>query len=149
MIFSRSHTALLAMVIETGDLYTKSTTSRLVSKVELPKNLVTTPKSAQFNLTFRSRGDTFVDTEAIRQEIAAGRYDLTDPLSTDNQAAIEASSLSESDDASSKFLGSRFAARRFREGLRRAQLSMDCGNRIHQSGGSATDEVNSKRRYNP
>ena len=54
-------------------------------------------------------GDTFVDAEVIRQEIEAGRYDLTDPLSTNNQAAIEASSLSESSDFRRKYLRSRFA----------------------------------------
>ena len=56
-------------------------------------------------------GDTFVDTEIIRQEIAAGRYDLADPLSDDPEhlRAIEKSSLRESDDFKSKFIGSRLA----------------------------------------
>ena len=62
-----------------------------------------------FESDFSLSGETFVDTEAIRQEIAAGTYDLTDPLSTNNQAAIEASSLSEADESSEKYLGSRFA----------------------------------------
>ena len=56
-------------------------------------------------------GVTFVDAEIIRQEIAAGRYDLTDPLSKnpDHQEAIERSSLRENEDYGWKYLGSRFA----------------------------------------
>ena len=56
-------------------------------------------------------GDTFVDAEIIRQEIAAGRYDLTDPLSTDPQhrRAIERSSLREENDFGGRYLGARFA----------------------------------------
>ncbi len=57
------------------------------------------------------RGNTFVDAETIRQEIAAGRYDLTDPLSEDpdHLAAIERSSLREEDDFSSRYMSARFA----------------------------------------
>ncbi len=57
------------------------------------------------------RGDTFVDAEIIRQEIAAGRYDLADPLSQDpdHLAAIERSSLREEQDLGSRYLGASFA----------------------------------------
>ena len=57
------------------------------------------------------RGDTFVDAETIRQEIAAGRYDLTDPLSLepDHLRAIEGSSLREEEDFGGRYLGARFA----------------------------------------
>ena len=56
-------------------------------------------------------GITFVDAEAIRQEIAAGRYDLTDPLSMDpaHREAIKRSSLSEEEDSGVKYMDSRFA----------------------------------------
>ena len=57
------------------------------------------------------RGDTFVDAEIIRQEIAAGRYDLANPLSqeADHLGAIESSSLREEEDLGSSYLGARFA----------------------------------------
>ena len=57
------------------------------------------------------RGNTFVDAETIRQEIAAGRYDLTDPLSEDpdHLAAIERSSLREEEDIDVRYMGARFA----------------------------------------
>ena len=57
------------------------------------------------------RGDTFVDAETIGQEIEAGRYDLTDPLSmeTDHLRAIERSSLREEEDFGGRYLGARFA----------------------------------------
>ena len=57
------------------------------------------------------RGDTFVDAEIIRQEIAAGRYDLADPRSMepDHQTAIKRSSLREEEDLGSSYLGARFA----------------------------------------
>ncbi|MCY4454203.1 MAG: TonB-dependent receptor [Immundisolibacterales bacterium] len=56
-------------------------------------------------------GDTFVDAEAIRHEIEAGRYDLTDPLAVDpdHQGAIERSSLREEEDVGSRYLGARLA----------------------------------------
>ena len=56
-------------------------------------------------------GLTFVDAEIIRQEIAAGRYDLTDPLSMNpvHQEAIKRSSLREREKSESKYLDSRFA----------------------------------------
>ena len=56
-------------------------------------------------------GDTFVDAETIRHEIATGRYDLADPLSMDqdHQAAIERSSLREEEDLGSRYLGARLA----------------------------------------
>ncbi len=56
-------------------------------------------------------GDTFVDAERIREEIAAGRYDLTDPLSTDpdHREAIERSSLREEKDFGGRHLGARLA----------------------------------------
>ena len=57
------------------------------------------------------RGDTFVDAETIRQEIAAGRYDLVDPLSedADHLRAIEGSSLREEEDFGGRYLGARLA----------------------------------------
>ena len=57
------------------------------------------------------RGDTFVDAETIRHEIAAGRYDLTDPLSVepDHLRAIERSSLREEEDFGGRYLGARLA----------------------------------------
>ena len=57
------------------------------------------------------RGDTFVDAETIRQEIAAGRYDLADPLSgdADHLRAIERSSLREEEDFGGRYLGARLA----------------------------------------
>ena len=56
-------------------------------------------------------GDTFVDAEIIRQEIAAGRYDLTDPQSMepDHLTAIERSSLREEVDFGGRYLGARLA----------------------------------------
>ncbi len=56
-------------------------------------------------------GDTFVDAETIGREIAAGRYDLTDPLSVepDHLRAIERSSLREELDAGARYLGARLA----------------------------------------
>ncbi len=56
-------------------------------------------------------GDTFVDAEIIRHEIAAGRYDLTNPLSEepDHLEAIERSSLREEEDVGSRYLGARLA----------------------------------------
>ena len=56
-------------------------------------------------------GDTFVDAEIIREEIAAGRYDLANPLSRDpvHVRAIEKSSLHEEVDFGSRYLGARFA----------------------------------------
>ena len=56
-------------------------------------------------------GDTFVDAEIIRQEIAAGRYDLTDPLSTepDHLSAIERSSLREEEDIEGRYMDAGFA----------------------------------------
>ncbi|MCE2476238.1 MAG: TonB-dependent receptor plug domain-containing protein, partial [Alphaproteobacteria bacterium] len=56
-------------------------------------------------------GDTFVDAEIIRHEIAAGRYDLTNPLSVepDHLEAIERSSLREEEDAGARYLGARLA----------------------------------------
>ena len=57
------------------------------------------------------RGDTFVDAEIIRQEIAAGRYDLTDPRSMepDHRGAIRRSSLREEEDFGGRYLGARLA----------------------------------------
>ena len=57
------------------------------------------------------RGHTFVDAEIIRQEIAAGRYDLADPLSgdADHLRAIERSSLREEEDFGGRYLGARLA----------------------------------------
>ena len=57
------------------------------------------------------RGDTFVDSEIIREEIEAGRYDLTDPLSEepDHLRAIERSSLREEMDFGGRYLGVRLA----------------------------------------
>ena len=57
------------------------------------------------------RGDTFVDAEIIRQEIEAGRYDLTNPLSVepDHLIAIERSSLHEEEDFGGRYLGARLA----------------------------------------
>ncbi len=56
-------------------------------------------------------GDTFVDTEIIGQEIAAGRYDLTDPLSMepDHLEAIERSSLRQEEDIGARYLEARLA----------------------------------------
>ncbi len=56
-------------------------------------------------------GDTFVDAETIGQEIEAGRYDLTDPLSMepDHLRAIERSSLREEEDFGGRYLGARLA----------------------------------------
>ncbi len=56
-------------------------------------------------------GDTFVHAPTIKSEIAEGRYNLANPLSTVNahMKAIEKSSLSEEDDFGSKYLGSRIA----------------------------------------
>ena len=56
-------------------------------------------------------GDTFVDAEIIGQEIAAGRYDLADPLSEDpdHLRAIRRSSLREEEDFGGRYLGARLA----------------------------------------
>ena len=56
-------------------------------------------------------GDTFVDSKTIRHEIAAGRYDLADPLSKDpdHLRAIERSSLHEEEDFGGRYLEARFA----------------------------------------
>ena len=56
-------------------------------------------------------GDTFVDAEIIREEIAAGRYDLSNPLSTDpaHRRAIERSSLREEEDFGGTYMDARFA----------------------------------------
>ena len=56
-------------------------------------------------------GDTFVDAEIIREEIAAGRYNLADSLSRepDHLRAIEKSSLREEVDFGSRYLEARFA----------------------------------------
>ena len=56
-------------------------------------------------------GDTFVDTKVIGQEIAAGRYDLTDPLSMepDHLEAIERSSLRQEEDIGARYLEARLA----------------------------------------
>ena len=56
-------------------------------------------------------GDTFVDAEIIGEEIAAGRYDLADPLSEapDHRAAIERSSLREEEDFGGRYLEARLA----------------------------------------
>ena len=64
-------------------------------------------------------GDTFVDAETIRQEIAAGRYDLTDPLSVEpaHLEAIERSSLHEEEDVGWRYLGARFAFEGARPGI--------------------------------
>ena len=64
-----------------------------------------------FYLDGEVQGDTFVDAEIIREEIAAGRYDLANPLSvnTDHMSAIEKSSLREEKDFGSRNLGARFA----------------------------------------
>ena len=52
-----------------------------------------------------------MDAEIIGEEIKAGRYDLTNPLSTDPQhlRAIERSSLREENDFRGRYLGARFA----------------------------------------
>ena len=52
-----------------------------------------------------------LDAQRIREEIAAGRYDLADPLSTDpdHLEAIDRSSLRENNDAGARYLGARFA----------------------------------------
>ena len=65
------------------------------------------------------RGDTFVDAETIRQEIAAGRYDLTDPLSVepDHLRAIARSSLREQEDLSGRYVGARLALEGVGRGL--------------------------------
>ena len=57
------------------------------------------------------RGDTFVDSEIIGEEIEAGRYDLTDPLSQDpdHLKAIERSSLREEEEFGGRYLGVRLA----------------------------------------
>ena len=64
-----------------------------------------------FGLDGSVAGDTFVDAETIRQEIAAGRYDLADPLSEepDHRRAIERSSLREQEDFGGRYLGARLA----------------------------------------
>ena len=56
-------------------------------------------------------GDTFVDAEIIGEEIEAGRYDPTDPLSVepDHLRAIERSSLREQEDFGGRYLGARLA----------------------------------------
>ena len=56
-------------------------------------------------------GDTFVDAEIIREEIEAGRYDLTNPLSADpdHLRAIARSSLREENDFGGRYLGLRLA----------------------------------------
>ena len=56
-------------------------------------------------------GDTFVDTETIRHEIAAGRYDLTNPLSMDpdHLGAIARSSLHQELDVGARYLGAQLA----------------------------------------
>ena len=56
-------------------------------------------------------GDTFVDAETIGREIAAGRYDLANPLSTDpdHLEAIARSSLREEEAFGGEYLGARLA----------------------------------------
>ena len=64
-----------------------------------------------FSLDGVTMGDTFVSSSAIKEEIEAGNYDLTDPLSTDkkHQEAIKRSSAREEDDWGAKYSGARFA----------------------------------------
>ena len=56
-------------------------------------------------------GNTFVDAKIIGDEIAAGRYDLSDPLSQDSDhlEAIAKSSVTEEENTSSEYLGARLA----------------------------------------
>lgn len=56
-------------------------------------------------------GNTFVDATIIKDEIEAGRYDLSDPLSndTDHLEAIAKSSLTEEENTGSKYLEVRFS----------------------------------------
>ena len=80
-------------------------------KGRLSKGLGYDARVSAFMFDGSVSGDTFVDAEIIRQEIAAGRYDLADPLSMDpdHLAAIERSSLREEEDLGSRYLGLRFA----------------------------------------
>ena len=57
------------------------------------------------------RGDTFVDSEIVGEEIAAGRYDLADPLSKDpdHLMAIGRSSLRQEQEFGGRRLGLRLA----------------------------------------
>ncbi len=66
---------------------------------------------AAWKLDGSVRGDTFVDSEIIREEIAAGRYDLADPLSKDpgHLRAIERSSLRQEQEFGGRRLGARLA----------------------------------------
>lgn len=59
----------------------------------------------------RLTGDTFVETEIIREEIRTGRYNLANPLSENplHKAAIEKSSLVQETDSGSKYLDARFS----------------------------------------
>ena len=56
-------------------------------------------------------GDTFVDAAIIREEIEAGRYDLTNPLSedSDHRTAIQRSSLREDEDVGARYMDATFA----------------------------------------
>ena len=74
-------------------------------------------------------GDTFVHAGIIREEIAAGRYDLANPLSTDpdHLRAIEKSSLSEERDFGARQLGARFALEGTAPGLGSRETAWTAG----------------------
>ena len=71
----------------------------------------TMPASAPGGSTVRCRAIPLWDAAIIRDEILAGRYDLTDPLSKepDHLGAIERSSLREKEDFRGRYLGVRLA----------------------------------------
>ena len=101
----------------------RSTTSRQASRAGSPKASVTTPASAPGGSTARCRAIPSWTPRTIRQEIGAGRYDLTNPLSMepDHLRAIERSSLREELDFGARYLEARFALEGAGSGVRRAR----------------------------
>ena len=95
------------------DWWTSTEEYDLSASVEgrLAEDLGYDARIGAFRLDGSVSGDTFVDAETIREEIAARRYDLADPLSVDPEhlRAIERSSLREEEDFGERYLGARFA----------------------------------------
>ena len=97
------------------------------------------------------RGDTFVDAETIGQEIEAGRYDLTDPLSVEDRppGSDREEQPARGGGLRREVSGGASRARGRRSGHRRARHGMDGGRRTRRRGGSQPAHVPLKRRAHP
>ena len=104
-------TASSATATETGRRTPRSTDVSASVEGRIAEGLGYDAEIGAWKLDGSVRGDTFVDAEIIRREIEAGRYDLTDPLSTDpdHLRAIERSSLRQEEDFGGRHLGLRLA----------------------------------------